>query len=125
MYAEDPFKNFGLPSIGRLHRYLEPTSLPNVRCDSGIEEGSEISIFYDPMICKLACFGRTREEALKASVKALDAYVIRGMFTVYNISIVDIQRLESIAFFRNKARKRFILKCQLFPIVLFSCKLLK
>jgi propionyl-CoA carboxylase alpha chain len=53
VYAEDPMKNFGLPSIGRLSSYKEPTFLPNVRCDSGIEEGSEISIFYDPMICKV------------------------------------------------------------------------
>jgi propionyl-CoA carboxylase alpha chain len=48
------FKNFGLPSIGRLSSYVEPIkTAPNVRCDSGIEEGSEISIFYDPMICKV------------------------------------------------------------------------
>ena len=52
VYAEDPYKNFGLPSIGRLSSYKEPTFIPNVRCDSGIEEGSEISIYYDPMICK-------------------------------------------------------------------------
>jgi propionyl-CoA carboxylase alpha chain len=54
VYAEDPYKNFGLPSIGRLSSYKDPTrSVPNVRCDSGIEEGSEISIYYDPMICKV------------------------------------------------------------------------
>jgi propionyl-CoA carboxylase alpha chain len=53
VYAEDPTKNFGLPSIGRLSSYVEPKTVPNVRCDSGIEEGSEISIFYDPMICKV------------------------------------------------------------------------
>ena len=54
VYAEDPYKNFGLPSIGRLSSYVEPSkTLDNVRCDSGIEEGSEISIFYDPMICKV------------------------------------------------------------------------
>lgn len=78
VYAEDPFKNFGLPSIGRLHKYIEPTDIANVRCDSGIQEGSEISIYYDPMICKLACYGNTREEAIATSIKALDAYVIRG-----------------------------------------------
>jgi len=53
IYAEDPYKSFGLPSIGRLQRYVEPTHLPNVRCDSGIKEGSEISIHYDPMISKV------------------------------------------------------------------------
>ncbi len=56
VYAEDPYKNFGLPSIGRLSSYKEPTFIPNVRCDSGIEEGSEISIYYDPMICKVIIF---------------------------------------------------------------------
>ena len=56
VYAEDPTKNFGLPSIGRLSSYVEPKLIPNVRCDSGIEEGSEISIFYDPMICKVIPF---------------------------------------------------------------------
>lgn len=82
VYAEDPFKNFGLPSIGRLDQYIEPTFIPNVRCDSGVEEGSEISIYYDPMICKLACHGATRDEALKTSIEALDSYVIRGIFIV-------------------------------------------
>lgn len=55
VYAEDPYKNFGLPSIGRLVSYKDPSPIAdNIRCDSGIEEGSEISIFYDPMICKVA-----------------------------------------------------------------------
>lgn len=49
-----------------------------VRCDSGVEEGSEISIYYDPMICKLVCYGDNREEAIQRSIQALDAYVIRG-----------------------------------------------
>ncbi len=54
VYAEDPYKNFGLPSVGRLTSYKDPTrAVRNVRCDSGIEEGSEISIYYDPMICKV------------------------------------------------------------------------
>jgi len=87
VYAEDPFKNFGLPSIGRLHSYIEPTHISSdVRCDSGIEEGSEISIYYDPMICKLACYGSTRQEALKTSIEALDSYVIRGV--THNIPLL-------------------------------------
>jgi propionyl-CoA carboxylase alpha chain len=53
VYAEDPTKNFGMPSIGRLYKYEEPKSVSGVRCDSGIEEGSEISMYYDHMICKL------------------------------------------------------------------------
>ncbi|KAG7272444.1 hypothetical protein CRUP_031371 [Coryphaenoides rupestris] len=53
VYAEDPYKSFGLPSIGRLSQYQEPDNLDNVRVDSGIHEGSDISIYYDPMISKV------------------------------------------------------------------------
>lgn len=53
VYAEDPYKAFGLPSIGRLTSYKDPSDIPNVRCDSGITEGSEISLYYDPLICKV------------------------------------------------------------------------
>lgn len=53
VYAEDPYKAFGLPSIGRLTSYKDPSHIPNVRCDSGITEGSEISLYYDPLICKV------------------------------------------------------------------------
>src|SRR5699024_3271359 len=59
VYAENPYKNFGLPSVGRLTRYQEPTFIPGVRCDSGVKEGSEISIYYDPLICKLITYGQT------------------------------------------------------------------
>lgn len=86
VYAEDPYKNFGLPSVGRLNSYVEPTYLPKVRCDSGIEEGSEISIYYDPMICKLVTYGSTRKEAIDTHVKALDSYVIRGV--THNIALL-------------------------------------
>jgi len=86
VYAEDPYKNFGLPSIGRLSSYVEPTFIENVRCDSGIEEGSEISIFYDPMICKLVTYGDTRQQALDTMTAALDNYVIRGVTN--NISLL-------------------------------------
>ncbi|XP_077972738.1 propionyl-CoA carboxylase alpha chain, mitochondrial-like isoform X2 [Styela clava] len=79
VYAEDPYKSFGLPSIGRLSRYREPTDIPGVRCDSGIKEGSEISIYYDPMISKLISYGKTRDEALSIMCNALDNYVIRGV----------------------------------------------
>lgn len=66
--------------------YREPTHLPGVRCDSGIEEGSEISIFYDPMICKLVCHGKDRKEAISRSVAALDQYIIRGV--THNIPLL-------------------------------------
>ncbi|XP_032779353.2 propionyl-CoA carboxylase alpha chain, mitochondrial [Daphnia magna] len=105
VYAEDPFKNFGLPSIGRLDQYIEPTFIPNVRCDSGVEEGSEISIYYDPMICKLACHGATRDEALKTSIEALDSYVIRGV--THNIPLLrDI--LDESRFVRGEINTKYL-----------------
>lgn len=86
VYAEDPYKAFGLPSIGRLHSYVEPVHIENVRCDSGISEGSEISIYYDPMICKLVTYGSNRQSALDTMAKALDSYVIRGV--THNIPLL-------------------------------------
>eukprot|EP00455_Lapot_gusevi_P032279 TRINITY_DN3518_c0_g3_i2.p1 TRINITY_DN3518_c0_g3~~TRINITY_DN3518_c0_g3_i2.p1 ORF type:complete len:713 (-),score=319.37 TRINITY_DN3518_c0_g3_i2:488-2626(-) len=82
VYAEDPLKGF-LPSIGRLKKYIEPRDNPehpgSVRCDSGIVEGSDISIYYDPMICKLVTYGKNRDEAVQHMRLALDSYVIRGV----------------------------------------------
>ncbi|XP_053163811.1 propionyl-CoA carboxylase alpha chain, mitochondrial isoform X4 [Hemicordylus capensis] len=86
VYAEDPYKSFGLPSIGRLSQYKEPLHVPNVRIDSGIQQGSEISIYYDPMISKLITYGSNRAEALKRMEEALDNYVIRGV--AHNISLL-------------------------------------
>uniref|UniRef100_H2ZP40 Propionyl-CoA carboxylase alpha chain, mitochondrial n=1 Tax=Ciona savignyi TaxID=51511 RepID=H2ZP40_CIOSA len=79
IYAEDPYKAFGLPSIGKLTRYIEPTALHNVRVDSGVTEGSDISVYYDPMISKLVAYGKDRAEALHVMKTALDMYVIRGV----------------------------------------------
>jgi len=97
VYAEDPYKGFGLPSVGRLTKYEEPTHIPGIRCDSGIREGSEISIYYDPLICKLVSHGRNRDEALNRISNALDHYVIRGV--THNIpllrDIVDEKRFRS------------------------------
>uniref|UniRef100_A0A8C7HEY1 Propionyl-CoA carboxylase subunit alpha n=1 Tax=Oncorhynchus kisutch TaxID=8019 RepID=A0A8C7HEY1_ONCKI len=86
VYAEDPYKSFGLPSIGRLSQYQEPINLPKVRVDSGIQEGSDISIYYDPMISKLVTYGATRAEALQRMEAALDNYVIRGV--THNIPLL-------------------------------------
>ncbi|XP_021571135.1 propionyl-CoA carboxylase alpha chain, mitochondrial isoform X6 [Carlito syrichta] len=86
VYAEDPYKSFGLPSIGRLSQYQEPLHLPGVRVDSGIQPGSEISIYYDPMISKLISYGSDRTEALKRMEDALDNYVIRGV--THNIALL-------------------------------------
>ncbi len=88
VYAEDPLRGF-LPSTGHLITYREPTHLmrklvdgedvPAVRVDTGVYEGSEISMFYDPMISKLVSYGKTRDEALKRLNEALDCYVIQGL----------------------------------------------
>ncbi|XP_039358553.1 propionyl-CoA carboxylase alpha chain, mitochondrial isoform X7 [Mauremys reevesii] len=86
VYAEDPYKSFGLPSIGRLSQYQEPLHVSNVRVDSGIQEGSDISIYYDPMISKLITYGSDRAEALQRMEEALDNYVIRGV--THNIALL-------------------------------------
>jgi propionyl-CoA carboxylase alpha chain len=86
VYAEDPFRNF-LPSIGRLVHYQPPAELPGVRVDTGIEEGSEVSMFYDPMIAKLVTYGETRDAAIARMADALDAYYIRGVS--HNISFLN------------------------------------
>jgi len=78
VYAEDPYRNF-LPSIGRLTRYREPEAGEHVRVDSGVGEGGEISINYDPMIAKLCSYGATRDEAIAHMRRALDEYYIRGL----------------------------------------------
>jgi propionyl-CoA carboxylase alpha chain len=78
VYAEDPFRNF-LPSIGRLTRYAPPVESPHIRVDSGVGEGGEISMFYDPMIAKLVATGETRDAAIGHMRGALDAYYIRGV----------------------------------------------
>ena len=85
VYAEDPLRNF-LPSIGRLVRYRPPAENARVRVDTGIEEGSEVSMFYDPMIAKLATWGESREAAIDTMNEALDAYYIRGVN--HNISFL-------------------------------------
>jgi propionyl-CoA carboxylase alpha chain len=78
VYAEDPARNF-LPAIGRLARYRPPdTSGGSVRIDTGVGEGSDISMFYDPMISKLVTHGPDRTAAIARMRAALDAYYIRG-----------------------------------------------
>uniref|UniRef100_A0A7M4FNX3 Propionyl-CoA carboxylase subunit alpha n=1 Tax=Crocodylus porosus TaxID=8502 RepID=A0A7M4FNX3_CROPO len=86
VYAEDPYKSFGLPSIGKLSQYREPLDVPNVRVDSGIQQGSDISIYYDPMISKLVTYGSNRAEALQRMEEALDNYIIRGV--THNIALL-------------------------------------
>ncbi len=82
IYAEDPFRNF-LPSIGRLTRYRPPQEgtygAVTIRNDTGVVEGSEISMFYDPMIAKLVTHAPTREIAIDAMSKALDEFLVDGI----------------------------------------------
>ncbi|WP_274629511.1 acetyl-CoA carboxylase biotin carboxylase subunit [Arvimicrobium flavum] len=82
LYAEDPYRNF-LPSIGRLTRYRPPEEGRfgdvTVRNDTGVTEGSEISMFYDPMIAKLCTRAPTREAAIDAMSDALDKFVVDGI----------------------------------------------
>lgn len=97
LYAEDPYRNF-LPSIGRLSRYRPPLELAAgpllkngkwqgdapegmtaVRNDTGVFEGGEISMYYDPMIAKLCTWAPTRAEAIEAMRDALDAFEVEGI----------------------------------------------
>ena len=78
VYAEDPSRNF-LPSTGRLVYYRPPEENDHVRVDTGVYEGGEISMFYDPMIAKLITHGNDREEARARMCTALDRFLIRGV----------------------------------------------
>src|SRR6266849_477991 len=82
VYAEDPYRNF-MPSIGRLVRYRPPAEAGEggvtVRNDTGVFEGGEISIYYDPMIAKLVTHAPSRAEAIAAQADALDAFTIEGI----------------------------------------------
>jgi acetyl-CoA carboxylase biotin carboxylase subunit len=79
VYAEDPENNF-LPSPGRITRLRLPQG-SGVRDDGGIYEGSEISIYYDPMISKFAVYGRNRAEAIDRMRRALEEYEVGGIKT--------------------------------------------
>ena len=79
LYAEDPYRNF-LPSIGRLTRYRPPAEVEQkVRNDTGVYEGGEISMFYDPMIAKLCSWGPTRGDAIEEMRVALDSFEVEGI----------------------------------------------
>ena len=83
LYAEDPYRNF-LPSIGRLTRYRPPAEGPTaaggiVRNDTGVHEGGEISMYYDPMIAKLCTWAPTRAEAIEEMRLALDTFEVEGI----------------------------------------------
>jgi propionyl-CoA carboxylase alpha chain len=82
LYAEDPYRGF-LPSIGRLTRYRPPAEVAEdthvVRNDTGVYEGGEISMYYDPMIAKLCTWAPTRAEAIERMRVALDSFEVEGI----------------------------------------------
>ncbi len=82
LYAEDPYRGF-LPSIGRLTRYRPPAEgklgAGIVRNDTGVYEGGEISMYYDPMIAKLCTWAPTRAEAIEVMRNALDSFEVEGI----------------------------------------------
>ncbi len=85
VYAEDPKRSF-LPSVGRVTRYREPETGETILIDSGIYEGGEVSMFYDPMVAKLCTHAPTRNQAIESMKSALSAYVIEGIS--HNISFL-------------------------------------
>jgi propionyl-CoA carboxylase alpha chain len=85
VYAEDPLRGF-LPSVGRLVRYLPPTRVEGVRVDTGVCEGGEVSMHYDPMIAKLITHGDSREAAIERMREALNEFYVRGV--AQNISFL-------------------------------------
>ena len=87
IYAENPIRDFA-PSIGRLRKFIPPTQKNmSIRLDSGVQEGGEISMYYDPMIAKLITYGVDRKEACSKLSSALDTFVIKGVST--NIPFVN------------------------------------
>jgi len=95
VYAEDPENNF-FPSPGRIAYFRVPSG-PGIRDDSGVVEGAEVSIHYDPMISKLAAWGRTRAEAIDRMRRALDEYAIGGIKTTLSFFREIVRDEEFIA----------------------------
>ncbi|RMA64829.1 propionyl-CoA carboxylase alpha chain [Ulvibacter antarcticus] len=79
VYAEDSLNNF-MPSVGTLELYRPPFGA-NIRMDDGFEEGMEVPIYYDPMLSKLICFGKTRNEAIQRMIDAISSFEVKGVST--------------------------------------------
>ncbi|MCK4427235.1 MAG: acetyl-CoA carboxylase biotin carboxylase subunit, partial [candidate division Zixibacteria bacterium] len=94
IYAEDPENNF-LPSVGIVHSYREPSG-PGVRVDSGLSEGLEISLYYDPLIAKLLTWGNDRNEAIERMKRALSEYRISGVATTipFHLSVMNNEKFK-------------------------------
>jgi acetyl/propionyl-CoA carboxylase alpha subunit len=85
IYAEDPLNNF-LPSTGKIYSYRGPDG-PGVRVDGGFDTGSEVTVFYDPLIAKLVCWSKDRSSAIQRMKRALSEYQIGGI--INNISFLN------------------------------------
>ena len=103
IYAEDPAQDF-LPQAGRLLMYREPVG-PGIRVDAGVTEGSEVSVFYDPMLAKLIVHGESREAAIARAIDALRRYIVLGIRT--NIPFL-LNILESEAFRSGNVHTGFL-----------------
>lgn len=79
VYAEDPLNDF-LPNVGFLSTYVLPEG-EGIRVDNGIEQGTDVPIYYDPMLSKLITYGKNREEAIALMIKAIDNYHVEGVAT--------------------------------------------
>src|SRR5664279_1565342 len=98
IYAEDADRGF-LPSIGRISHLTAPAQTADVRVDTGVRAGDEISQFYDPMIAKLIVWGEDRREALRRLARALEQYRIVGVTT----NVAFLQRLIAHPAFADAA----------------------
>jgi acetyl/propionyl-CoA carboxylase alpha subunit len=95
LYAEDPARN-DLPQAGPLLLYREP-SMPGIRIDAGVTEGSEISVYYDPLLAKLIAWGETRDAARRRALAALRSYPILGIRTNAELLIALLEHPRFIA----------------------------
>ena len=104
IYAEDPIRKF-LPSVGRVKKYIEPKVEKNVRLDSGIMDGSDVSINYDPMLAKLIVKGKNRKQCINTIIKSLNSYYLRGFNN--NIKFL-ISIFKSEKFFKGDIHTGFL-----------------
>ena len=95
IYAEDPENNF-LPSTGQVHSYWEPSG-PGIRVDSGLYEGAEVSLFYDPLISKLLAWDENRGEAIQRMKRALLEYRISGVATTipFHLKVMENRKFQA------------------------------